>query len=192
MMAQSQTHFYCKSLIDRLTSSKWRLDRLFISLKDGSSIGIAFGTIIFSKLNESECYLQYYEHGQMEYSTVKSSSFAFKKHYLLHIESLDNARVAIKWYFDIINEPQSNKKYKANKIDTDSLFVDQNLFIGFEFEQNDIINSKIIKNIKPHKCAQDLYQGTMQFVNDNCFSLEYHVVGPSKMYNIQSTFTLLQ
>merc|ERR1712154_735567 len=103
-----------------------------------------------------------------------------------------NTNIAIKWYFDIINEPSSNANYKPKELNINTLFVDKNLFIGFELNGNGYINHKEIENIKPHLCDQDLYEGTIQFLGNDRFCLKYHVNGPSKMYHIHTTFTLQQ
>lgn len=201
-MAQPALKTGSKTLIDQLISSKWRLDRLFVSLKDGSTIGTASGFVEFSKLkdlNNDGFYLQYYEHGNMKYSS-NAVSFPFKKHYLINIfdfnESKDKdkdeiTKMGINWYFDIINEPSSNNKYSPKELNINTLFVDNNFFIGFELNENDYIKHKEIKNIKPHLCDKDLYEGSIKFLNNNSFFMQYHVNGPSKMYNIQSTFTMI-
>eukprot|EP01084_Bolivina_argentea_P080387 145629_1 len=204
-MAQPAKKFACTTLIDRLLSSSWKLDRIFVSLKDGSTIGTASGMVQFSQFNDPNSngyYLTYYEHGNMIYSASKSSSFPFKKHYLINVLSANNEQdkdkdknsdnIIMKWYFDIINEPHSNIKYKPKECNINTLFVDKNFFIGFEFNENDYIQHKEISNVNPHLCDQDLYEGNLQFLNDNSFYLQYHVNGPSKMYNIQTTFTLTE
>eukprot|EP00483_Globobulimina_turgida_P004737 UN04746 len=195
-MAHS-TNFGIVTFIDRLLSCSWMLERIFVSLKDGSTIGTACGMVTFSKFNDennSGYYLKYYEHGNMTYNASKSVSFPFKKHYLINFGALANDKdeVAMKWYFDIMNEPNSNTNYKPKECNVDTLFVDKNYFIGFELNENDFMNHKRIKNVKPHLCDQDLYEGTLQFLDNNSFYLQYHVNGPSKMYNIQTTFTSLE
>ena len=192
-MSQPAVKCGSNSIVERLLSCNWKLDRLFVSLKDESTIGYASGFVTFSKFNHGQNnddnYLQYYEHGSMQYTASKHASFPFKKHYLINIES-DKDKTIMNWYFDIINEPNSNSNYKPNELNIQTLFNNKNFFIGFEFNQNDYINHKIINNMKPHLCGKDLYEGSIQFLTDNCFHLQYHVNGPSKMYNIRTTFTL--
>ena len=197
-MAQPTLKLGCKTLIDRLISSKWRLNRLFVSLKDGSTIGTASGFVEFSSFKDSKnngFYLQYYEHGNMTY-TSNAVSFPFKKHYLINIfnsnNEKDSTKLSMNWYFDIINEPSSNTKYSPKELSIETLFVDNNFFIGFELNDDDYTNHKEIKNIEPHLCDQDLYEGSIKFLENDSFFMQYHVNGPSKMYNIQTTFTKKQ
>ena len=185
-------------IIDRLLSCSWKLDRFFVSLKDGSTIGTATGIVKFSKFNDPKNdgqYLQYFEHGNMTYNASKSASFPFKKRYLINVSSIennkDNMKIGIKWYFDIINEPNSNNHYQPKEFHINTLFVDKNFFIGFELNENDYMKQKEIKNVKPHLCDQDLYEGTLQFMNDESFYLQYHVNGPSKMYHIKTSFMMM-
>ena len=205
-MSQSINPLRSSEWIKKLLSSQWRLSRRFVSLKDGSTIGTASGMVTFSIFNDpnneaiqSNEHLQYFESGSMIYAANKSVSIPFKKQYLIHIsddtdsveEKNDDVPIAMNWYFDIINEPNANIKYKPSQLDIGTLFVSNNFFIGFEFNGNDVEKQKQIQNKNPHLCDKDLYEGTLQFMNSETFHIQYHVNGPSKMYSIHSTFTLV-
>ena len=197
-MAQPALKLGCKTLIDRLILSKWRLDRLFVSLKDGSTIGTASGFVEFSTFkdpNNNGFYLQYYEHGNMTY-TSNAVSFPFKKHYLINIFNSNNEKesnkLSMNWYFDIINEPSSNTKYSPKELNIKTLFVDNNFFIGFELNDDYYANHKEIKNIEPHLCDKDLYEGSIKFLKNDSFFMQYHVNGPSKCIAFKTTFTSIQ
>eukprot|EP01083_Nonionella_stella_P209220 758622_1 len=158
----------------------------------------SIGAAHFSRLNapnHNECYLQYYETGTMTYTAPNNVSFPFKKHYLINISSVEQAtqkdtNIAMKWYFDIINEPNSNTHYKPKQRTIETLFMDKNLFMGFDINEHSYSNGVAINNTSPHLCGQDLYEGQIEFAGNDCFHLQYHVRGPSKMYNTQTTFTL--